>query len=110
MTVQLAQATSAKVIFATHEGHPMATDVLWKRWRDALAAHGFPHVRLHSMRHTSLTTMVNESNGDIVAVSKIAGHSTIAITIDLYGREADEARKRGAGYMDRVTRKAAEGR
>lgn len=33
------------------------------------------------------------------------GHSTLAITVDTYSREADEARKRAAGYMDRVTRR-----
>ena len=97
---QLGQATSAVVMFATPEGHPYNPTWLSHRWAATLKAHKLPHVRLHSVRHTAATTMLDASGGDVVAVSKTLGHSTLAITVDTYSRVADEARKRGAGYMD----------
>lgn len=106
LTVQLAQATSAKVIFARPSGHPFNPQWLSNRWRATLKAMGLPHVRFHSIRHAAAVTMLDASGGDVVAVSKTLGHSTLAITVDTYSREADSARKRGAEYMDRATQKA----
>lgn len=108
LTAQLAQATSAIVVFATAQGHPLDPTWLSHRWADTLKAHELPHVRLHSIRHTSAVSMSDASGGDIVAVSKVLGHSTIAVTVDMYGREADAARQRGASYMDRVTKVAGD--
>lgn len=68
-------------------------------------AHRLPHVRLHSLRHSAAVTMLDASGGDIVAVSKVLGHSTIAVTVDTYSREADAARQRGASYMNKALRR-----
>lgn len=100
---QLAQATSAVAMFAQPNGQPLNPTWLSHRWKTGLEARGLPHVRLHSIRHSAAVSMSDVSGGDIVAVSKILGHSTIAVTVDMYGKEADAARLRGAGYMDRVT-------
>ncbi len=108
LTVQLAQATSAVVMFATPQGHPRHPTHVSRTFRESLAAHGFPHVRLHSLRHAAAVAMLDQSGGDVVAVSKVLGHSTLSITVDTYGQEADEARKRGATYMDlALTKKPA---
>jgi integrase len=100
LTVQLAQAHSAVDVFTTTDGRPYHPTWLSHRFAATLAAHRLRHVRLHSLRHTAAMTMLDASGGDIVAVSKVLGHSTIAITVDTYSREADAARQRGAGYMD----------
>lgn len=103
LTVQMARATSAKAVFASTSGQPYDPTWLSHRWADTLRAHKLPHVRLHSIRHAAATAMLDASGGDVVAVSKTLGHSTLAITVDTYSKEADAARARGAGYMDRVT-------
>lgn len=105
LTVQLGQATSTVHVFAYENGDPVHPTWLSHRWADTLKAHGLPHVRLHSVRHSAAVTMLDASGGDIVAVSRVLGHSTIAITIDVYGREADQARRRGADYMNKALRR-----
>lgn len=69
---------------------------------DVLTAHGLPKVRMHSLRHSSAVLMLDATSGDLRAVSAVLGHSSVAITADVYGAEADEARKRAAAAMDRV--------
>lgn len=105
LSVQLAQATSPVHVFAYPDGRPMNPTDLSHRWARTLEAHGLPHVRLHSLRHSAAVTMLDASGGDIVAVSKVLGHSTIAVTVDTYSREADAARQRGASYMNKALRR-----
>ena len=69
---------------------------------DAIAAHGLPRVRVHSLPHSSAVAMLDATGGDIRAVSAVLGHSSVAVTVDVYAAEADAARKRAAEAMDRV--------
>lgn len=103
--VQRAQATSAVVVFARADGGgPLNGSWLTRRFHDALTAHGLPSVRIHSLRHSAAVLMLDATGGDIRAVSAVLGHSSLSITNDLYGAEADEARKKGAAAVDRVLR------
>lgn len=102
LRLQQAQALSAVVVFATPKGHPLSPTFVSRKFRESLEAHGFPHVRLHSLRHSSAVAMLDSSGGDVVAVSKTLGHGSLAVTIDTYAKEADAARKRGAAAMDRA--------
>ncbi len=60
--------------------------------------------RLHChVNHVdTLMAMLDASGGDVVAVSKALGHGSIAITVDTYSKEADNARRRAAEAMDRA--------
>jgi integrase len=105
--VQRAQATSAKIVFARRNGQPLDRSWVTRQLAKALEKHGFPHVRLHSFRHSAAVTMLDNVAGDLRAVSATLGHSTLAITADIYGAEADEARRRAADAMDRAMEKEA---
>lgn len=108
LRVQRAQSRSIDVIFSRDSGQgPLNHAWLIRRFHDALAAHGLPRVRLHSLRHTAAMRMLDESGGDIRAVGAVLGHQSIATTVNVYGAEADEARKRMAALMARADERMA---
>jgi integrase len=97
---QRAQATSAKLVFARRDGQPLDGTTVTKTFAASLERHGFPAVRLHSMRHSAAVAMLDRVGGDLRAVSAVLGHSTLDVTVSVYGQEADEARRRAARAMD----------
>lgn len=107
--VQRAKATSIDVVFARASGHgPLNHAWLVRRFHDALAAHGFPRVRLHSLRSSALLTVLEETGGDLLAAKEMARHESITTTIDRYASDAATARDKAAAAMDsaRARRKA----
>lgn len=107
LDVAKAQATSAKLVFANSKGHPLNRSWVTHAFADALAAHGFPAVRLHSLRHSSIVAVLDETGGDLRAAQALARHQNVATTINVYGREADEARRKAATATDRAMSKEA---
>lgn len=97
-----AQATSAKLVFARRNGRPLDPDHVSKVFRRAQEARGMEPVRLHSLRHSAAVAMLDRLGGDLLAVSRQLGHSGIAVTVDVYGAHARDARKRAAAAMDEV--------
>lgn len=46
-----------------------------------------PRIRLHDLRHTFATHLI-ANNADIITVSKILGHSSPSVTLDIYANHA----------------------
>lgn len=46
-----------------------------------------PHLRLHDLRHTFATHLI-ANNADVITVSKILGHSSPSVTLDIYANHA----------------------
>lgn len=87
-------------VFTNENGAPLHPDrvtVLFTRHRKTL---GLPRVRFHDMRHTSASLMLAAGVHPKI-VSERLGHSSIAITLDLYshvlpGLQAEAAERIGA--------------
>jgi integrase len=72
------------LVFPAEDGSPMDAQALRWRYRRARARAGLPSsVRFHDLRHT-YATLLRELGMDIKGVSAALGHSTTAITADLY--------------------------
>ncbi len=92
-------------VFTNEDGHPLHPNrvtLLFRRNREEL---GLPAVRLHDLRHTSASLMLTAGVHPKV-VSERLGHSSIAITLDLYshvipGMQAEAADKLGAMMLGR---------
>ena len=84
------------LVFARPNGEPHAPDSVTKAFTDLARRAGLRRVRLHDLRHGAASLML--ANGvELAVVSKILGHSSIAITADTYahllpgvGRDAAE--------------------
>lgn len=89
------------LIFATALGTPYIARNVGRTWKRLLAAAGLPPgVRFHDLRHAAATNSL-QANIPLKVVSERLGHSTLAITADLYTHrvaslEADAAEKLAA--------------
>lgn len=73
-------------IFANAVGKPLDGSKLHKQYTQFLREHELRHVRIHDLRHTFATVLIEEDSGQLAAVSRTLGHSSIAITMDTYAR------------------------
>lgn len=67
---------------------PFTASQLWEMWKAiradmAAQGHDFSMVRLHTVRHTTLTRAMRRY--PLAMVSRLAGHASIQITADRYG-------------------------
>jgi len=84
------------------DGSLIRPDYLSSRFPALLKKYGFRHIRLHDLRHTAATLML-ENGAAPIDVKNTLGHSTLAITTDLYGQHANrEASKRTSATMEAV--------
>src|SRR5207237_7186687 len=84
-------------VFARPDGSVIRPDSLSRRFRQAAKQAGLPAIRFHDLRHTS-ASLALAAGVPMRVVSDRLGHSTTAITADLYthvvpsvAREAAEA-------------------
>ena len=79
-------------VFSSDFGKPLFPSVPSRYLRRLLDRTGFKRIRFHDLRHTHVNYLMNR--GAILKdVSKRLGHSSIAITVDVYGhldRKQDE--------------------
>lgn len=84
----IVQNSDTPVITDSTGGRMFGTN-LYRWWKDFLKRHKLGHIRLHDLRHTSATLLVS-SGLNIKAVSSRIGHSSVALTLDLYGHAQRE--------------------
>ena len=88
-------------VFCTHRGTPICSEnLLWKAWEDMRLKAGLPEgTRLHQLRHTCATLLLQE-NVHPKLVSSLLGHSTIKQTLDTYSHVLDNMLGSAADGMD----------
>ena len=93
---QLKQEESSS--YANHDlicchanGTPILPDYFSQAFRRFTDLHHFSHLRFHDLRHTFASLAL--SNGvPMAVVSSLLGHSSISITVDIYGHITDDAK------------------
>ena len=81
---------------------------LRERYKRLIGAAGVPDKRVHDMRHAHGTLSI-ENGEPIKQVSERLGHSSIAITLDLYTHPTDERKREDANRFDAFLRAARNG-
>ncbi|WP_167352907.1 site-specific integrase [Streptomyces rubellomurinus] len=93
------------LVFARPGGTPLRPQWVLDQLRKRTDELGLTRIGLHDLRHTAASIMIAE-NIPIAVVSKTLRHSTIAVTINLYGHllkdSADEAVLALAKALDRA--------
>ena len=96
---------AAERVFASPDGSILDPDNLYHRYFvPVLAASGIRKIRLHDLRHTFGSLLI-QSGASIVYVKDQMGHSSIQVTVDTYGHLIPGA---DVSYVDRLDRKATE--
>ena len=76
-------ATPRDFVFRTADGDPIHPAAVSRRFREIVDGSPLPRIRLHDLRHT-YATLALQSGVHPKIVSERLGHSTIALTLDVY--------------------------
>ena len=71
------------LVFCTVAGAPLHPPYVSKTFERLVEAGGLPVIRLHDLRHTSATLLLDQGV-PLKVVSERLGHSSTSITADLY--------------------------
>ena len=88
------------VVFTDAIGRPLNPTAVSHAFRAAADRLGLP-VRLHDLRHTAASLLLG-AGVPLKVVSETLGHSSIAITADVYAHVTPELRREAADAMDRA--------
>lgn len=85
-------------VFTTIEGKPFRPDSISQAFKRAAIRAGVKDVHLHDLRHNAVTYWI--SNGiDMRTASEMAGHSSVAFTMQTYAHPVEESKKRVADLI-----------
>jgi integrase len=94
-------------VFHSDSGKPLAASSVRKQYRKMVKEHGLRFVRMHDLRHSFAHILLEADGGNLSGVSRALGHSSIAVTMDVYGHSAGVAEqataKMGAMLFGEVT-------
>jgi integrase len=89
------------LVFSTELGGYVDPRNLLRGLNIAARKAGLEGIGLHTLRHSAATAML-EANTPILNVSRMLGHSSIAITIDLYGHVNDESMRQAINGLSKA--------
>jgi integrase len=97
--LQQTMATTRRIVFPGPSGDYMRPPTARSRFATALRAAGLPTMRLHDLRHTTATLLL-EDGEQMHVVRDILGHSSVATTLDTYGHVTAGMQKAAAERME----------
>ena len=72
------------LVFCGHDGAPLSGEGVTGRWRrTTMRIANFPKVVFHALRHTHASALI-AAGVDIVTTSRRLGHSSPAVTLNVY--------------------------
>ena len=89
------------LVFPTIEGHPMKCGNFRRLWKKAVASAGLDDLTFHELRHTAAALAI-DSGAHPLTVKERLGHSSITVTMDVYGHRFPAQDKALAQALDEV--------
>jgi len=86
------------LVFRTEVGEPLHPASVSKRFREIVESSDLPRVRLHDLRHT-YATLALQSGVHPKIVSERLGHSTVALTLDIYSHALPTLQQEAAEHI-----------
>lgn len=77
------------LVFATRVGTPIPPSSLWRNYAKLVRAARVPRIRIHDLRHTSVT-LAFDVDGHSKDVSRRVGHGSDALTLNRYAHGTEE--------------------
>jgi integrase len=94
------------LVFTNLSGGPIEPGTVNANLSRLLADAGPPRIRVHDLRHTTATTLL-EAGVHPKVVQDLLGHSTIAITLDTYSHVAPTLHIQAVGELQRLLASAS---
>jgi integrase len=89
---------SSPFVFTTIRGKPFRPDSISQAFKRAAVKVGLPGMRLHDLRHTAITYML-EAGENPKTVSEFAGHATAQFTMNQYAHVLDQSKKKASDAL-----------
>jgi integrase len=90
-----------ELIFCTSRGKPIHPRNIGRTLDRLCSAAGVPRLSPHQTRHTH-TTLLFQDGQNIKMISQRLGHSSVAVTLEIYAHLARDAQDAAAAAMDRL--------
>jgi integrase len=87
------------LVFTNETGSPLDADAVYQAYKKMLSANELANIRIHDLRHTAATLMLQTGDG-IKEVQTALGHHTAAFTLDVYGHVTDRMKTDSAERME----------
>ena len=91
-------------VFASTKGTHTWPRNFNRKYYDVIATAKIPHIKLHSLRHTFATKLIEEGE-DIRVVQALLRHSDIRTTGNVYAHVTSKTKKRATNRIDNVLRR-----
>lgn len=91
------------LVFPDEAGRPLSNYRLYRQFLSLVKRADVPLIRFHDLRHTAATLLLLQGI-NVKVVSEMLGHSSIAITLDLYGHVLPDMQQQAADAMERILR------
>ncbi|MDQ2934069.1 MAG: site-specific integrase [Chloroflexota bacterium] len=88
-------------VFTSTIGTPMVAGEVTRRFQQLLAAAGLPRMRFHDLRHGAASLLLAQGIHPRV-VMEMLGHSTIAVTMNVYSHVTPALQREAADRMDGI--------
>lgn len=98
---RLAQVDEGALVFSRPDGTPVTRRSVQEAFKRVLVRAGLPDMRLHDLRHTYATTLL-QSGIPPSCVAQQLGHASEVITHMVYSHVTMENRVRMRGHLDEV--------
>ncbi|MCK1289916.1 tyrosine-type recombinase/integrase [Bradyrhizobium sp. 30] len=92
-------------VFAQPDGSPIKPGSVTNEWKRLVKKYALPRIRFHDLRHTHATAMLASGVHPKIASERL-GHSSIAITLDLYSHVLPNMQAHAIQTMDNDLRAA----
>jgi len=89
---------SSPFVFTTIQGKPFRPDSISQAFKRAAVKIGLPDMRLHDLRHTAITYML-EAGENPKTVSEFAGHATAQFTMNQYAHVLEQSKKKASDAL-----------
>ena len=87
------------LVFCQADGRPIDPRTLNRQFSQALDRAGLPAIRLHDARHSFATWLLEQGVSPKV-VQTMLGHSSIAVTLDIYRHVSLDLEKQAAATLN----------
>lgn len=94
------------LVVCTHFGGPVTSRAIQKVWDSFIKKTNAPKITFHDLRHTHASLLIKQGV-HIKVISERLGHSSVSITLDLYGHLMPNMQEDAAAGLDNLIKTAA---